>query len=125
MKTNSSGPDQFAVLSAIWILACNDETPVMTYRGIRHRLNLPDDLAVENLVQNHGELFRLRIPPSRLKTWKDDMLKGNHMPSGIREATGSDRIQLITNLRPEDGFRSQFRAEASAPKSDVAVIEWD
>jgi hypothetical protein len=124
MNSSATVPDEFAVLSAIWILACNDETPVITYRSIRHRLNLPEDFDVAALVRSHGELFRLKIPPSRLKAWQDEMKRGEHMPSWIREATGIARIQLIDALKPEDGFRSQFRAELNAPKSAVTVIEW-
>jgi hypothetical protein len=33
--------DEYAVLAAIWILASNDETSLITYRGVQQRLNLP------------------------------------------------------------------------------------
>ena len=97
MQKKSGTKDEFAVLAAIWILACNDEIPVITYRGIRHRLNLPDNFDLNGLVLRHGELFRLGIPPSRLKDWKADLRAGRHMPSWIREVTGSARevVRLI------------------------------
>jgi hypothetical protein len=124
MTDRSDSVDEFSVLSAIWILASNDDLPSITFRGIRQRLNLPDTFDVESLVRRHGELFRLKIPASWLEQWKAQMRAGQHMPSWIREHTGADRIALIDSLRPEDGFRSQFRADAAAPRSEVAVIEW-
>lgn len=33
-------PDGFDILSAVWLFACNDENPIITYEGLRHRLNL-------------------------------------------------------------------------------------
>lgn len=119
MTPDSSAPDQFAVLSAIWILACNDETPLITYRSVRRRLNLAEDYDVEGLVRNHGELFRLRIPPSRLKAWQEDMLNENHMPSWVRETTGSVRTQLINSLKPRTGS-----GPSSGPKQAHPSPRW-
>lgn len=116
--------DEFATLSAIWILASNDETSLITYRGLRSRLHLPDGYDLESLIARHGELFRLGLPKSRLELWKNDMRQGNHLPAWIREADQLHRNKYIENLGPNDGFRSQFRAGYSAPKSEVAVIEW-
>jgi hypothetical protein len=116
--------DEFAVLAAMWILASNDDNPLITYRSVQDRLNLPESFDVRELVRRHGELFRLRMPPSRLDQWKSDMRAGRRLPSWLKEATAADRAQLIDALTPEDGFRSQFRSGADAPRSDVAVIEW-
>ena len=44
-------PDVFGILSATWILACNDKSEIMTYEGIRHRLNLPNDFDVKELIR--------------------------------------------------------------------------
>jgi hypothetical protein len=117
-------PDEYAVLAAIWILASNDETSLITYKGIRQRLNLPPDYDVQRLVLCHGELFRQRIPKWMLKRWQDEMHQGKHHPAWIREANEDDRPRLIDPLTPDDGFRSQFRSEIAAPRSDIAIIEW-
>lgn len=122
MISDMENPDEFAVLSAIWILASNDERSLVTYRGIQHRLNLPDSYDVRGLVHMHGELFRLGMPPSQLNKWKDDMRAGKSLPSWIRSA--SDRARCIDELKSDDGFRSQFRSDAGAVRSDVAVIDW-
>jgi hypothetical protein len=117
-------PDEYAILAAIWILASNDETSLITYRGIQQRLNLPVDYDVRALVTCHGELFRQRIPFWMLKKWQGEMRQGKHRPAWIREAREEERETLIDSLTPDDGFRSQFRSELSAPRSDIAVIEW-
>jgi len=105
MTTNSDDPDEFAVLAAIWILASNDESPLITYRGVQHRLNLSQDFDVRTLVRRHGELFRLGMPASRLEQWKSDMRADRQLPAWIREISGDERAQLINGLKPEDGFR--------------------
>jgi hypothetical protein len=117
-------PDEYAVLTAIWILASNDEKAMVTYRGIIHRLNLPATYDINGLVRKHGELFRLTMPPSRLEKWKSDMRIGKHIPSWIREVPIGERARVIESLGPNDGFRSQFRTGEDAPQSPVAVIEW-
>ena len=53
-------PDEYAILAAICILASNDETSLITNRGVQHRLNLPPDYDILGLVRRHGELFRLQ-----------------------------------------------------------------
>jgi hypothetical protein len=121
---NKNSVDKYAVLSAIWILACNDDIPSMTYRGLQTRLNLPDSFDVRFLVRQHGELFRQRIPASWLEEWKGQMKSGHQVPSWIREKKGDERIALIDSLTRDDGFRSQFRTDPNAPRTDVAVIEW-
>lgn len=124
MPNVTSSPDEYAVLAAIWILASNDETPLITYQSIQHRLNLPHNFDIRTLIRRHGELFRLGMPPSRLDKWKIEMRAGRRLPSWIREASNPDRPGLIEALGPADGFRSQFRSDLDAPRSAVAVIEW-
>ena len=118
-------PDVFDTLSAAWILASNDENPIMTYEGIRHRLNLPASFDVRALIQSRGELFRRGVPSSRLGEWKEEMLAGRHRPSWILdiEEKGA-REQAIAALTPDDVFRSQFRAERDASRAPIELIEW-
>lgn len=115
--------DEYAILSAVWILACNDERSLITYPGLAYRLNLPSH-EIENLVRDHGELFRQGMPDRRLERWKEEMRAGRHLPAFIRDAEPKLHQQMIDSLGPQDGFRSQFRAELDAPRSEVAVIEW-
>ena len=117
--------DDFDVLSATWILASNDENPSMTYEGVKYRLGLPQDYDIRGLIQSHGELFRKGVPSRRLDRWKEQMRLDKHLPSWIRDIDDETvRVETIEALKPEDLFRSQFRAEYEAPQSSVEVIEW-
>lgn len=117
--------DEFDILSATWILSCNDENPSMSYEGIRYRLGLPTDYDIKGLIQSHGELFRKGIPRHRLEGWKDQMRLGKHLPAWMREIDDEiTRKAKVEALDPEDIFRSQFRTEYDAPQSPVEVIDW-
>lgn len=119
------GPDELDVLSAIWILSCNDENPIITYEGIKYRLSLPDEYDVKSLIQSRGELFRLRLPARRLEEWKEQMKTGKHLPSWIRDIEDAPtRETKIDELSTEDVFRNQFRAKAAAPPAPIEVIQW-
>jgi hypothetical protein len=116
--------DEYAILSAVWILACNDETSSLTFRGLIYRLNLPSHYDIQSLVHKHGELFRKGMSERWLKQWKAEMRTGKNMPYFIRDAEPELQQQMIEALAPKDGFRSQFRREFDAPRSEVAIIEW-
>lgn len=119
-------PDEFAILTATWILASNDENPLMTYKGINYRLDLKTDYDVKRLIKSRGELFRRGVQDFRLKEWKTEMLQ-SHMkrPLWIREL-GDEHAQheAINSLTPNDVFRSQFRAYSGAEKSSIEIIDW-
>jgi len=120
------GPDEFDVLSAIWILASNDENPSITYEGIKYRLNLPTDYDVRSLIASRGDLFRRGIPQQRLDRWKREMFEGKRVPSWLREIDDdAERQKRIQSLTTDDVFRSQFRAERDSPQSQIEVITWD
>ena len=53
--------DDFDVLSATWIMSCNDENPIITYRGIAYRSGCDEDKA-KSLVRSRPELFRPGVP---------------------------------------------------------------
>ena len=130
-KTKAPQPDpemleEFVTLSAIWIMASNDENPEISYRGLQHRLALKGTAKVRKLVADHPELFRGRIPEGRLtdlKTRYQDR-KGNQQPSGLRELPDEERNTVIGGLTVRDFFRSQFRARESAERSEIAIIDW-
>ncbi len=124
-RTAISGPDELDILSAIWILACNDENPLISYEGIGYRLGLPSDYDVKGLICSRGEMFRRGVPVRRLETWKQEMRIGKHLPSWIRDIEAeSERQAKIEALTIEDLFRSQFRAEVGAARSPIEIIEW-
>ena len=124
-RSTIKGSDEFDILSAIWILASNDEDSIITYEGIKYRLDLPEALDIRGLVQSHGELFRRRVTAHQLEELKRDMLAGKRLPSWIRDIKDpSDRNATIQKLATHDAFRSQFRTEENAPRSDIEIIDW-
>lgn len=123
-KAKVNVTDEFAILSSIWILASNDENPIMTYEGISHRLGVNNTPRVKKLITAHQELFRLFVSPMQLDEWKGDMLKGDRLPGWLREMDKGIRNVKINDLTREDVFRSQFRVEKNASKTPIEVIQW-
>lgn len=118
-------PDVFDILSATWIMASNDENEMITYEGIKSRLNLPSNYNVKELIQSRGELFRKGVPESRLRDWKSEMRAGRHLPIWIKEIDdNTERSKAIDNLTTDDVFRSQFRAGKDSPQSPIEIINW-
>lgn len=113
------------LISAIWILASNDENPLVSYKGLTHRLELPKNCDVRAIVASRPELFRLRAPESRINAWKAQMRAGKNLPGWLR-AMGSDaeRTAAIEAVTPNDVFRSQFRAHLNAERSPIEIIKW-
>ena len=117
--------DESGLISAIWILSCNDKKSLMLYKSVKHRLGLPDSYKLEELLKKYGELFRLRIPKSALEIWKEEMVNGENRPSYIIEIKDkTQREREINSIESEAGFRSQFRAEPDSPISDITIINW-
>jgi hypothetical protein len=118
-------PDDFDIVSAIWILSCNDENPIITYKGIADRLGLPDTYDVRALVRRYRELFRPGVLNSRLEAWKERMLDGKSQPGWITEIKdAAAQAKAIADLTRDDVFRNQFRVEENAPKCDIKIIDW-
>ncbi|HKP52508.1 MAG TPA: hypothetical protein VJ183_07635 [Chloroflexia bacterium] len=123
-RVNMADPDEFDILSAIWILASNDENSLLTYKGITVRLDLPDDYDVKRLIRFRGELFRRGVRPQHLEKWKEDMRAGKHLPSWMFILQLEERSREIDSLSTHDIFRSQFRTGQGAPKSPIEIIDW-
>lgn len=124
-KPSLVNSDDLDILCAIWIISCNDENPVITYKGINHRLGLKDDYDVKSLVGSRGEMFRKGVSPRRLQAWKEAMRTGKHRPSWIRHIEDSAlRDQAIEDLTLADVFRNQFRAEEDAPPCVIEIVDW-
>src|ERR1700731_1701207 len=118
-------PDTFDVLAATWVCACNDENSIITFEGIRHRLNLGPSFDIKGLIQSRGDLFRRTVPSRRLEAWKHDMRSGKRLPDWKREISENAlRSKTIDEITPDDAFRSQFRAGDAAPKSSLEIIDW-
>lgn len=123
--TRNEKVEIFRILSAIWIMSCNDQIPMMTYQGIKYRLHISDDINVRSLIEQHGELFRQGVPERRLALWKRDMEAGRRLPSWIRDISDEEeRGKAIACLSTNDVFRNQFRTERDAPRAPIEVLEW-
>ena len=116
--------DDHDLLSAIWVMASNDENPIITYAGIQYRLDLPPHCNVEELVNSRPELFRHGVNETRLNEWKGEMITGKHRPSWIRvKGEEEAQRQVIQALTVNDVFRSQFRTKHDATQSDIDTIK--
>lgn len=118
--------DRYDLIAALWIIACNDENPIITYQGLGHRFGFDAD-GVEKArkwVAQHPELFRRGIAEWRLEKWKNRMRSADRpLPRWIAEKIQVEQINAINNLSAADIFTSQFRTSESAPAS-IATIEW-
>ena len=124
-RTPIRSADDLDNLSAIWILSCIDENPIMTYRGISDRLDLPDSYDVKALVRSRRELFRPKVLASRFREWKARMEKGLSLPAWVAEIEDeAARAAAIKSISRDDVFRNQFRAGSGAPKCDIETIDW-
>src|SRR5713101_209512 len=91
--TESSDIDSYAILTATWILACNDDNPLMFYESIQERLNLPETFDIRGIIQRHGELFRLGAPEYRLRDWKEQRRTGAQLPRFISKLKDEELIR--------------------------------
>jgi hypothetical protein len=117
--------DDLDTVSVIWILASNDENPLITYKGLVHRLGLPENCDVKAVVASRPELFRPGATETRINAWKARMRAGRGLPGWISSiADETERNAAIEALSPNDVFRSQFRAHADAERSPIEIIKW-
>jgi hypothetical protein len=118
-------PDYYDVVSAIWILSCNDENPIITNSGVVDRLALPVGYDVSSMIRGRRELFRPGVTRSRLERWKTQLRAGRGLPAWLQEiADPNDREQRISAISADDVFRNQFRITEDAPRCDLTIINW-
>lgn len=122
---NKLESDQYSNLLAIWILASNDDNPIITYKSVLDRLEMNDEKEVEKLVKNKRELFRLGASQARLDEWKQQLRSGRKLPRWISDISDPDkRLAAINSITRENVFRSQFRTGSDAPPSTIEIIDW-
>jgi hypothetical protein len=147
------GRDEYDIVSATWILANRDDTPLMFYDDVAYRLGLPDDYDVENrVVLAHRELFRHGVSEQRLENWKCTRLKNLGVPdqrlkdlgcnmselskepkrppprwiTRKAENEGKEPEALIGEVEEGDVFRSQFRIDPRKANDlpPIEIIQW-
>jgi len=117
--------DDLDTVSAIWILASNDENPLITYKGLMHRLGLPPTCDAKAIVASRPELFRPGATVTRINAWKANLRAGKNLPGWLKAIEdNSKRNAAIEALAPGDVFRSQFRAHSDAERSPIEIIKW-
>jgi hypothetical protein len=57
-------------LSSIWVMACRDESPVLTAFSVAYRLRGIAPEEVIELVKSRQELFRLGLTRGQSRNWK-------------------------------------------------------
>jgi hypothetical protein len=129
-RTEIPASEEFGILTATWILACNDKVPIITYRGVQRKLQLeryPIE-AIKSLIESRGELFGKRVPSVYLESWKEQMLAGKQLPTWMLDEGEAEREQIINGLSLDDVFVSQFRANAEESSwtngSPREVMDW-
>jgi len=121
----ASDLEELDLISAVWILASNDENHLISFEGIRERLGLDKGFDVKGLVHKRRELFRPGAPPGELEEWQTSMRSGSRLPTWIKVIPAEEeRLAAIDALNQKDVFRSQFRASRGAPKSQVEIVSW-
>lgn len=121
----ASDLEELDLVSAVWILASNDENHLITFEGIRERLGLEESFDVRGMVLKRRELFRPGAPPNELEDWQASMRNRRRVPMWVKViADESKRLAAIEGLSQKDVFRSQFRANRGDPKSPVEILNW-
>ncbi|THF85911.1 hypothetical protein E7T09_15500 [Deinococcus sp. KSM4-11] len=123
-QTHLLNLEDYRILVATWIMSCNDQIPMMTYKGIAKRLDVNEQKVI-SLIKEYPELFRQRTPNSITQFWKDQMKTGNLLPAWIRDIdTNIEREKAIQELTSDDIFRSQFRTKRDSPASEMEILKW-
>lgn len=118
-------PDDLDMVSAIWILASNDKNPLITYKGLVHRLGLAAGYDIKAIVASRPELFRPGATRSRIDAWKREMLTDKSLPGWVNDINNAaERRVAIEAIAPNSVFRSQFRAHPNAERSPIEIIGW-
>jgi hypothetical protein len=76
-------------LSSIWVMACRDESPVLTAFSVAYRLRGISPEQVIELVKSRQELFRLGLTRGQSRKWKARYQQAAHStgPSQGRPTT--------------------------------------
>jgi hypothetical protein len=96
-KLKGDYADELDILSATWILAGNDENPIITYAGIKRRLGLSDDYDMKGVVRRHPELFRRGIPEGRLGKWRQKLLLRKESLAWFRESESTEQRNSVVS----------------------------
>ncbi len=59
------------MLSSIWVMACRDDSPVLTAYGVAYRLGGVGPGEVMEVVKSRREMFRLGLTGGQSKVWKN------------------------------------------------------
>ena len=115
--------DDYDVLTAVWILSCQDEVPLMSYENSALRIGVPVD-ELRQTIARHISLFRPGATQSQLDERKKHLLQANRFPRYLRELSPEARLVKINAMTRADFFRNIFRTEADAPRPPLEVLEW-
>jgi hypothetical protein len=92
---------------------------------LEHRLGLPTNSGVKEIVASRPELFRPGATEDRIKIWKNNLHAGKQRPGWIKAISNpSERSAAIDAISKDDVFRSQFRAHSNAERSPIEIIKW-
>src|SRR6266545_6137330 len=113
--------DDFELLSAIWMLASNDENPIITYGGLSYRLETPDK-RVRELVRSRPDLFRRKVASSDFQEFKTGLEKDPTKTAWLLAMDEETRKKVLAALSMDDAFRSQFRGHSDPAKPEIIEL---
>ena len=103
------------MLSSIWVMACRDESPVVTAFSIAYRLGngiAPAD--VMELVKDRRELFRLGLTPAQSRAWKER----------YRQLETGDEPEPKPGPRRKPGQEQDKGKEGATKRKPHALPDW-
>ena len=112
-------------LSSIWVMACRDESPVLTAYSVAYRLGGIAPAEVMELVKGRRELFRLGLTRGQSRGWKDQYRPrepGDKPPSEERKDEDGDDA-AATRRKPLPDWLQVFDDEGPAAEQ-ARVRKW-
>ena len=126
----SDDVDEFALVSAVWILACNDPFAIMTFDFIKDRLQIKDTL-LEKIIADYKALFT-DVPSIWVKEWQHSLSNAAFLqhyfstddkdkPKFYDDYISSRFIQKgnIDKLKDKKNFKNQQLPSRIANKDDI------
>lgn len=110
-------------LSSIWVMACRDDSPVLTAYSVAYRLGGISPAEVMELVKGRREMFRLGLTGGQSKGWKNQYRPAE--PGTARPPDGQEDGEPVqaSKRNPLPDWLEVFDDEGPAADQD-RVREW-
>jgi hypothetical protein len=120
---NENDSNYWGNLFATWILACNDEQPIIFYKSLAERLGCDNTDDLREMVKNHRELFR-PMKEATLNKYKKHYMDKPHCFPKVLNTNNESVEDAWRHITTEDAFTSQFRRKPDEKKSSDDLRDW-